>query len=404
MRFVIRDVQPALLEAARSFPAVVLTGPRRTGKTTLLRRLYPHARYVLLEDPDIQSRARSDPRALIEELRAPVLFDEIQNAPDLLAYIRTRVDRKPRATGQWLFTGSQEAPLMQGVSESMAGRAAILQLLPFSLGETDRVSLLHGGYPEVLARPASRGLWFSSYIQTYLERDVRAIVNVRDLPTFRRFLALLASRHGQILNKTDLAAPLGLSVPTIGDWLHVLEITGQIMLVPPYFENFGKRLVKSPKIYLGDSGLACYLLGIATQAELERSPFLGALFEGYVAAEILKSQVNRGGRKELYHFRDQQGLEVDFLFPSGDGGLWMAECKASKTVRPAMAGPMESLRRSMGERRPVRMTVVHRASATAMPSRGIAPGVEALDVRAFVEALKSNPARRRGHARIHVTR
>jgi hypothetical protein len=254
MRFVIRDVQPALLEAARSFPAVVLTGPRRTGKTTLLRRLYPHARYVLLEDPDIQSRARSDPRALIEELRAPVLFDEIQNAPDLLAYIRTRVDRKPRATGQWLFTGSQEAPLMQGVSESMAGRAAILQLLPFSLGETDRVSLLHGGYPEVLARPASRGLWFSSYIQTYLERDVRAIVNVRDLPTFRRFLALLASRHGQILNKTDLAAPLGLSVPTIGDWLHVLEITGQIMLVPPYFENFGKRLVKSPKNLPGGLG------------------------------------------------------------------------------------------------------------------------------------------------------
>jgi predicted AAA+ superfamily ATPase len=394
MRFVPRAVQPAVLEATRSFPAVVVTGPRRTGKTTLLRRLFPRAEYVLLEDPDVQARARSDPRALIEELRAPVLFDEIQNVPDLLAYIRTRVDRKPRATGQWLFTGSQEAPLMQGVSESMAGRAAILQLLPFSLGETDRVSLLHGGYPEVLARPGSRGLWFSSYIQTYLERDVRAITNVRDLATFRRFLALLASRHGQVLNKTDLAAPLGVSVPTIGDWLHVLEITGQIMLVPPYFENFGKRLIKSPKVYLGDSGLACYLLGIATQAELDRSPFLGALFAGYVAAEILKSQVNRGRRKELYHFRDQQGLEVDFLFPGGDGGLRMVECKASKTVRPAMAGPMESLRRSMGEHEPVQMTVVHRASTTARPSRAVAPGVEALDVRAFVDTLGAKPRRR----------
>src|ERR1035437_4889573 len=172
---------------------------------------------------------------------------------------------------------------MQSVSESMAGRAAILQLLPFSLAETERATLFHGGYPEVVARPAGRGLWFSSYIQTYLERDVRAITNVRDLTTFRRFLAMLASRHGQILNKTGLAAPLGVSVPTIGDWLHILEITGQIMVVPPYFENFGKRLVKSPKVYMGDSGLACYLLGIATQAELERSPFLGALFDGYVA-------------------------------------------------------------------------------------------------------------------------
>ena len=395
MRFVVRAAQAVVLEAAGSFPAVVLTGPRRSGKTTLLRRAFPRATYVLLEDPDIQSRARSDPRALIEELRVPVLFDEIQNVPDLLAYVRSRVNQTPRKTGQWLFTGSQEAPLMQGVTESMAGRAAIMQLLPFSLAETDRVSLLHGGYPEVLARPGGRALWFSSYIQTYLERDVRSVTNVRDLATFRRFLAMLSSRHGQVLNKTDLAAPLGVSVPTIGNWLHVLEITGQIMLVPPYFENFGKRLIKSPKVYLGDSGLACYLLGIATQAELERSPFLEPLFEGYVAAEILKSQVNRGRRKELYHFRDQQGLEVDFLFPSGDGGLWMAECKASKTVRPAMAAPMESLRRNMGAQAPVRMTVVHRASRTAPRSTAVAPGVEALDVASFVDALGAKPPRRR---------
>lgn len=395
MRFISRAIQPALQQAGRHFPAVVVTGPRRAGKTTLLRRLFPRATYVLLEDPDVQTRARSDPRALLDELRPPVVFDEIQNVPGLLAYIRTRIDQDPRKMGHWLFTGSQEAPLMQGVSESMAGRAAILQLLPFSLAETDRVSLLHGGYPEVLARPKSRALWFSSYIQTYLERDVRSIINVRDLATFRRFLALVASRHGQILNKTDLAAPLGVSVPTITDWLHVLEITGQIILVPPYFENFGKRLIKSPKVYLGDSGLACHLLGINSQAELDRSPFLGALFEGSVAAEIVKSQANSGRRKELYHFRDQQGLEVDFLFPDGHGGLWMLECKASKTVHPSMAAPLASLRRAIAGPAPVRLSVVHRPSSAAPPTRTLSPGIEAVDVREFVQDLNSRPSRTR---------
>src|SRR5271157_6268526 len=386
MRFISRAIQPAVLEAGSSFPAVLVTGPRRAGKTTLLRGLFPRATYVLLEDPDIQARARSDPRALLDELRLPALFDEIQNVPELLPYIRTRIDRDPRKTGQWLFTGSQEAPLMQGVTESMAGRAAILQLLPFSLAETDGVSLLHGGYPEVLARPAGRRLWFSSYIQTYLERDVRAITNVRDLATFRRFLALVASRHGQELNKTDLAAPLGVSVPTVGDWLHVLEITGQVILVPPYFENFGKRLIKSPKVYLGDSGLACYLLGLTSSAELERSPFLGALFEGFVAAEILKSQADSGMRKELYYFRDQQGLEVDFLIPRPNAKLWLVETKAAKTVRPAMASSLTALQRAL-QKRSERLIVVHRRSRSQVPTAAIARGVEALDVEQFVGEL-----------------
>jgi predicted AAA+ superfamily ATPase len=389
MRYIPRQLAPVLLDASRHFPAVVVTGPRRAGKTTLLRKLFPNARYVLLEDPDIQERVRSDPRAFLEEIQPPVVFDEIQNTPELLGYVRTLIDTRPRRMGQWLFTGSQEAPLMRGITESMAGRAAILQLLPFSVAETGKVNLLHGGFPEVLAQPKARSLWFGSYVQTYLERDVRAITNVRDLVTFRRFLALLASRHGQVLNKTDLAAPLGVSVPTVGEWLSILEVTGQIILVPPYFENFGKRLIKSPKIYWGDSGLACYLLGVTSPAELERSPFLGALFEGFVATEILKSQANQGMRKELYYFRDQQGLEVDFLVPRPNSNLWLIEAKAGKTVRSSMAAPLLSLRRALTTWSG-RLIVVHRKSRSQLPTAAIARGVEALDVERFVQELTAN--------------
>jgi hypothetical protein len=380
-----------LHSALRHFPAVVITGPRRSGKTTLLRTALPQAQYVLLEDPDIQDRIRRDPRAFIESLHAPVIFDEIQNTPQLLDYVRTLVDARPRKMGQWLFTGSQEAPLMQGITESMAGRAAILQLLPFSLTETPKADPLLGGFPEVVLRPRGRELWFASYLQTYIERDVRLITNVRDLAGFRRFLSLLASRHGQILNRTDLAAPLGVSVPTISEWIRILEITGQIILVPPYFENFGKRLVKSPKVYWGDAGLACHLLGIQTQAELDRSPFLGPIFEGFVASEILKSQINRGQRKEIYYFRDQQGLEIDFLVPQSNARFWLVEAKASKTVQPSMATPMLSLARAANDRA-TRRIVVYRKPRTGTAFTALARGAEALTLEQFSAEINRGKA------------
>jgi predicted AAA+ superfamily ATPase len=334
---------------------------------------------VLLEDPDVLGRVRADPRGFLDGLTLPVILDEVQNAPELLAYVRTRVDTAPRRTGRWLLTGSQEAPLMRGVTESLAGRVAVLHLLPFSTAETPKTGLLRGGYPEVIARPPAASTWFRSYVQTFLERDVRAVTGIRDLATFRRFLALVATRIGRLLNRTELAGPLGVSVPTASQWLSILEITGQILLVPPYHESFGKRLVKSPKIYLTDSGLACHLLGIETERALAASPFLGPLFEGFVAAEIAKAQVSAGRRVELYHFRDQQGLEVDFVVPAGHRKLLLIEAKATRTLRPGDAAPLFRLGESAA-RHAITRLVVHRPAAGNVAGKALAPGVQARGV------------------------
>jgi uncharacterized protein len=386
MRVYPRKLQPALREAARAFGAVIVTGPRRCGKTFLLRRAFSRAEYHLLEDPDVVARIRSDPRGWIESVKTPAILDEVQNVPEVFAYVRTRIDQANGRPGQWFLTGSHDLSLMQGVTESMAGRAAVFGLLPLSVAEVGSWRPILGGFPEALARPRSASVWFSSYIQTYLERDVRSLRAVRDLSTFRRFLALAASRHGQILNKTDLAAPLGVSVPTITEWLSVLETTGHIALVPPYFDNFGKRLTKSPKLYWLDSGLTCYLLRIENERQLEDSPFAGAIFEGLVASEVIKAQLNRGRARDLYFFRDEQGLEVDFLVPVRGGELLLVEAKWSKTVSPSMAGPLTRLKQAI-RRQSTRALVVHRRSAGDPGVRVVVPGIRAVSVEELVAEI-----------------
>jgi predicted AAA+ superfamily ATPase len=386
MREVERDLAPVIQRAARAFPSVVLTGPRRAGKTFLLRRLFPDASYVLMESPDAVARFRADPVGFLDGLRLPAILDEIQNVPEVFNHIRARIDAAPRRTGRWFLTGSQESSLMRGITESMAGRAAILHLHPLSASESPKVDPFRGGFPEVVARPKAADLWFESYLQTYIERDVRSVLAVQDLAAFRRFLSLAASRHGQVLNKTELAVPLGMSVPGVTRWLDVLQITGQIIMVPPFYENLGKRLIKSPKLYLADSGMACHLLGIRTRSEMERSPFLGAVFEGFVAGEILKAQANRGSRSEFYYFRDQQGLEVDFLVPRSDGGIHLIEAKAARTVSPHDALPLRRLAASMGERK-LAAHIVCRAAQDRMVPDTVAPGVRSCDWRGLGELL-----------------
>jgi predicted AAA+ superfamily ATPase len=381
MRYIGRLIENEMIRASRAFPALLVTGPRRAGKTTLFKKLFPKASYYLLEDPDSIARVKADPRSFVEEIKPPCILDEIQNVPELFNYLRTRIDENPHRFGQWYFTGSQDAPLMKGVSESMAGRVAVFHLLPLSSEETKKVSVFSGGFPEVLAGPKTASIWFRSYIQTYLERDVRAISAIKDLATFRRFLSILASRCGAVLNKTDIAAPLGVSVPTLTEWINILEITGQIMVVPPFYENFGKRLIKSPKVYFTDSGLASYLLGIETDSMLRKSTFFGQIFEGFVASEIVKHQINSGKRTEIYYFRDQQGLEVDFIVPAAGKKLLVMEAKAVRSVKPGMGVSLSKLTRSIS-RYKVEKYVVHLNPPHGAKNEfhSLSPGVQAIPV------------------------
>lgn len=350
-----RTLAAKLKEAARQFPVVTVTGPRQSGKTTLVKAVFKGCDYVSLELPDQRNFALEDPRGFLGQFDGPVVLDEVQRAPELFSYVQVIVDERPDKTGQFILTGSQNFLLLQSISQSLAGRCAVLHLLPFSLAEllvrkpvsleklgqvaTRKLTppkpglmqtLFTGFYPRIHDKGLPPRDWLGNYYQTYLERDVRNVLNVGDLETFSRFIRLCAGRNGQLLSFSGLASDCGISHVTAKRWLSVLEASFIVALLRPHHQNFGKRLIKSPKLYFLDTGLLCYLLQIQSPEQLYHRAERGAIFESFVVSELHKNFVHRGEQPGLYFWRDAAGHEIDIIIDMG-ARLIPVETKSAQT-------------------------------------------------------------------------
>lgn len=333
-----RNLANQIKELFTQYPIVTLLGPRQSGKSTLVKALYPSMSYVNLEAPDERKIIENDPRAFLASIpKSGVIIDEVQRVPELLSYLQVYVDEKGE-NGQFILTGSHQLALHQEISQSLAGRTAILKLLPLSLTELKPLNLnldehdflLKGFFPKLYKQEMSAHRYYQDYVATYIERDVHKMVNVKDLGLFQNFLQLTAGRIGQLVNYNNLSNELGVSSHTVKQWYSILEASYIIVKMRPYFENISRRVVKSPKIYFTDPGLACYLLGIENKTQLKRDPLYGNIFENMIIMELVKNRYNEGKEHNLYFYRDNNGNEIDALFKSAQQ-LTPIEIKSAKT-------------------------------------------------------------------------
>ncbi len=329
-----RDISYQIQALSQKKQVILLTGPRQTGKSSLFKRLFPTMKYISLDRPSTAYRAEYSGEEFLKEFSEPVIIDEVQNAPSLFKHIKYIVDQDKKR--RFFLTGSQKFQLMAKVSESLAGRVALLELHSLSNTELNQhfqkkntnliERIFKGGYPEIWAGPFNVDDFFSNYISTYIQKDIRQIINVRSLYDFERFMGLLASHAGQLLNYNNLSSDLGLSAVTIKSWVSVLEASNIIYILKPFYKNLGKRLIKTPKLYFTDSGLLCHLMGFRHVTELKHSNLLGALFENFVLGQMVRTESNKGKKMNLFFYRDQWGLEVDFVQPVGEK-FKLYECK-----------------------------------------------------------------------------
>lgn len=339
MTYIPRHAESRLKHFALGYPVIVVTGPRQSGKSTLVRHAFPQHRYVSLEDLDQREFAETDPRGFLHQFTGGAILDEAQRCPALFSYLQTRVDERQQP-GDFILTGSQQFGLLSGISQSLAGRAALMTLLPMTYGELQRAGkigknvdkiLFDGAYPPIFDRGLEPHPWHGNYVRTYLERDVRQLIKVQDLGTFQRFLKLCAGRTGQLLNLSSLANDCGITHNTAKAWISVLEASYIVHLLPPHHQNFNKRLVKTPKLYFLDTGIATWLLGIQNSEQLATHGQRGALFESWVISELLKTRYNAGATSNLYFWRDRSGHEVDLLIDHGTD-LSPLEIKSGQTI------------------------------------------------------------------------
>ena len=349
-----RDLAPELVRVARQFPSITLTGPRQSGKTTLCRAVFPDHPYATLEALDIRAFATEDPRGFLRQFPQGAIIDEVQRVPGILSYLQGIIDSDPEP-GRWILTGSQNLSLLESVSQSLAGRTAVHYLLPLSRNEIVRFdrhpqlleeALFAGAYPRIFDRELNPADWLRSYVATYIERDVRTISNVGDLPTFQRFVQLCAGRTAQLVNYSSLADDCGISQPTAKAWLGILETSFLTFRLPAFHANLRKRLVKMPKLYFHDTGLVCWLLGIRTAEQLRTHPLRGPIFETWVVSEIAKYRTNRGETAGLSFYRDSNGAEADLIIEH-PSRITLVEAKASETPSSTLFAGAQRVQRHL---------------------------------------------------------